>query len=120
VGPRVGLDAVEKKNNLYAGNRTPAVQPVVIPQRQDIFLSSTSSRPALGTIQPPIHWVPGVLPPGREVDCSPPSSAEVKNGEAIPPLPHKCSSRSASGTTLPFSYHEIALFLSRSNGVNRW
>jgi hypothetical protein len=57
-----------------------------------IFLS-TASRPALGVTQPPIQWVPGALPPGvkrqrREADQSPPSSAEVKNGGAIPPLPH--------------------------------
>jgi hypothetical protein len=28
----------------------------------------------------------GLKQPGREVDHSPPSSAEVKNGEAIPPF----------------------------------
>jgi hypothetical protein len=33
----------------------------------------------------------GVKWPGREADHSPPSSAEVKNGGAIPPLPHKSS-----------------------------
>jgi hypothetical protein len=37
-----------------------------------------------GPTQPPIQWVPGALSlgvkwPGREVDHSPPSSAEVKN-----------------------------------------
>jgi hypothetical protein len=47
------------------------------------FLFSTSSRPALGLIQPPIHWVPGALSPevkrpGREADHSHPASAEVK------------------------------------------
>jgi hypothetical protein len=40
--------------------------------------------PALGPTQPPIHWAPGALflgvkRPGREVDHSPPCSAEVKN-----------------------------------------
>jgi hypothetical protein len=44
---------------------------------------STSSRPALGSIQPPIQWVPGAVSPGvrrpwRESDHSPPASAEVK------------------------------------------
>jgi hypothetical protein len=44
-------------------------------------------------IKPPIQWVlgdrlPGVKRPGREADHSPPSSAEVRNGGAIPPLPH--------------------------------
>jgi hypothetical protein len=42
----------------------------------------------------------GDLPPevkrqGREADHSPPSSAEVKNGGAIPPLPHMFSWHSA-------------------------
>jgi hypothetical protein len=31
---------------------------------------------------------PGVKRPGREADHSPPSSAEVNNGGAIPPPPH--------------------------------
>jgi hypothetical protein len=39
---------------------------------------STSSRPALGSTQPPIQRLPGVKRPGREADHSPPTSAEVK------------------------------------------
>jgi hypothetical protein len=43
---------------------------------------SQSSRPALGPTQPPIQWVPGLFPgvkrPGRGVDHTPSSSAEVK------------------------------------------
>jgi hypothetical protein len=47
------------------------------------FLFSKSSRPALGSNQPPIQQVPGDLSPwlklpGREADHSPPASAEVK------------------------------------------
>jgi hypothetical protein len=47
------------------------------------FLFSTSSRPALGSTQPPIQWIQGALSPGakrpvRESDHSPPASAEVK------------------------------------------
>jgi hypothetical protein len=42
------------------------------------FLSSTTSKPALGSTQPPIQWVLGVKRPGREADHSPPTSAEVK------------------------------------------
>jgi hypothetical protein len=62
-------------------------------QGQDISLNSTESRPALGPTQPPIQWVRGALSPmvkrpGREADQSPPSTAEVKNGGAISPLPH--------------------------------
>jgi hypothetical protein len=54
------------------------------PGRVKNFLSSTSSRPALGPTQPHIQLVPGALSPGvkrpgREADHSPPTSAEVKN-----------------------------------------
>jgi hypothetical protein len=47
------------------------------------------SRPVLGPAQPPIPWVLVTLSPrvkwlGRESDHPPSSSAEVKNGEAIP------------------------------------
>jgi hypothetical protein len=52
-------------------------------------------RPALGSTQPLIQGVPGaisrVIRPEREDDYSPLSSAEVKNGGAIPPLPHMSS-----------------------------
>jgi hypothetical protein len=53
---------------------------------------STVSRMALG----PNQWIPGALSPGaqrprREEDHSPLSSAEVKNGRAISPLPHTSS-----------------------------
>jgi hypothetical protein len=34
---------------------------------------------------------PGVMQPRREADDSPPSSSEVKNGGAIPPLSHTSS-----------------------------
>jgi hypothetical protein len=48
------------------------------------FYFSTLSRPALGSTQPPIQWVPGALSagvkrPGRKADHSSPASAEVKN-----------------------------------------
>jgi hypothetical protein len=53
------------------------------PGRIKNFLFSKSSRPGLRSTQPPIQWVPGALSltvkrPGREVDHSPPTSAEVK------------------------------------------
>jgi hypothetical protein len=53
------------------------------PGRVKNFLFSKSSRPALGSTQPPIQWEPGALSPGlkrsgREADHSPPASAEVK------------------------------------------
>jgi hypothetical protein len=56
-----------------------------------IFLFSKASRLALGLTQPPIQLVPesislGVKWLGQEADHSPLSSAEGKNGGAIPPL----------------------------------
>jgi hypothetical protein len=42
------------------------------------FHSSISSRPALGSTQPPTKWVPGVKRQRREADHSLPTSAEVK------------------------------------------
>jgi hypothetical protein len=53
-------------------------------------------RPALGPIQPPIHWVLGTVSlgskqQGDEADHSPPSSVQLKNGGTILPLPHTSS-----------------------------
>jgi hypothetical protein len=53
------------------------------PGKDKNFIFSTSSRPALGSTQPPIQWVPGALSPevkrqGREDDHSPPTCVEVK------------------------------------------
>jgi hypothetical protein len=50
----------------------------------------------LHTTQPPIRWALWALSQevkwqGCEADHSPPSSAEVKNDEAIPPFPHTSS-----------------------------
>jgi hypothetical protein len=63
-----------------------------IPDRNKVFLFSTTSRPALGPTQSPVQLVPGTFSPGvkrsgREADQSLPSSAEVKNGGAIPSFP---------------------------------
>jgi hypothetical protein len=68
-----------------------------IPGKGKIFLFFTAPRPALGPTQPHIQWVPRAISPGkeREADHSPPSSAEVKNDGAIPPLPHTPSWRGA-------------------------
>jgi hypothetical protein len=70
-----------------------------------------SSRPALGSTQPPIHWVPGALSPwvkrpSREADHSAPTSAEVKKSGSIHPLPYAPSWQGAylrylsTGTTI--------------------
>jgi hypothetical protein len=60
--------------------------------RSKSSLFSIASRQALGPTQPPIQWLPGPPSPGvkrqrLEADHSPSSSAEVKNGGAIPLLP---------------------------------
>jgi hypothetical protein len=52
------------------------------PSKVRYFLFSTSSRPVLGSTQPPIQWVQGAVPPGkkrleREADHTPPTSADV-------------------------------------------
>jgi hypothetical protein len=51
-------------------------------QAQNFFISSESSRPALGPTQPPVQCVPWFFPegkwPGREVDPSPPYSAGAR------------------------------------------
>jgi hypothetical protein len=64
------------------------------------FLFSTESRPVLGPTQSPIQWVleavsPRVKRPRREAGAIPPTSAEVKNGKAIPLLPYESSWRGA-------------------------
>jgi hypothetical protein len=50
---------------------------------------------ALGSTYPLVQWVPEAISLGlkrsiREGDYLPPSSAEVKNGDTIIPLSHKC------------------------------
>jgi hypothetical protein len=54
-----------------------------------IFIFATASKLSLGAIHSPIQWVPGVKRPKREADCTPPSSATVKNAlscTASPPI----------------------------------
>jgi hypothetical protein len=55
------------------------------------FSFSTVSKRALGPTQPPLQWKPlpvslGVKWPEREADFSPPSSADLENAGAVPPL----------------------------------
>jgi hypothetical protein len=61
-----------------------------------IVLLSTASRLAVRPTHTRAQWDPGTLSPevrrpGSEVDSSPPPSAEVRNGAAIPPLAHAFS-----------------------------
>jgi hypothetical protein len=57
-----------------------------IPDRDTIFLFYIASRPALGSTDPHIEWVPGVKRQGGEGDYSPPSNGQMKKAGAIPPL----------------------------------
>jgi hypothetical protein len=57
----------------------------------EIFLFSIASRLVMRPTHPAIQWVSGVIPSEvvrqvREAGHSPPSSAQVKNGEVIVPL----------------------------------
>jgi hypothetical protein len=70
------------------------------PDRVKNLLFSTASRPALGSTQPPLQWVPTVLSswvkrPGHEADHSLPISAEVRKCVSIYPLSHMPSWYSA-------------------------
>jgi hypothetical protein len=56
-----------------------------------MFLFSRDPRPPIRPTQPPIQWVhSAALPGGKAAECtaerSTPSSAEVRNVGAIPPL----------------------------------
>jgi hypothetical protein len=69
----------------------------LIPGRSKRFFSSPQ---CLGPTQHALQWVLGALTQGvkwqrREADHSPPSSAEVNNGGAIPSLFHMPSWHSA-------------------------
>jgi hypothetical protein len=66
-----------------------------IPRRGKNFFFSTASRPALRPTQPPIQWVPGAVSLGGEGGHSPPCSAEVKNGGAVPSFSRTSSWRDA-------------------------
>jgi hypothetical protein len=73
---------------------------VGFPAGARVFFYYTLSRSALGPTQPPIQLVPLTLSPeakrvGREAIRSPPSSPEVKDGGATPPLPYTSSWRGA-------------------------
>jgi hypothetical protein len=70
-----GLDDQEIADLFEAGTRD-----LISPQRPEHILAPPSL---------PSNLVPGLKRSGREVDRTPPSSAEVKNGRVIAPLPHK-------------------------------
>jgi hypothetical protein len=54
----------------------------------------------------------GVKRPGHEADHSPPSSADVKNGGAVSPLPHMSSWRTSTTFPLPLpSFVSVRMWL---------
>jgi hypothetical protein len=60
---------------------------------QESSLFNMVSRPTAGPTKPSIQWLlgvysPGVMQQGHDVNNSPPSSVEVKNGGTVHPLPH--------------------------------
>lgn len=62
--------------------------------------------------QLPIQWVPGVKWQVHGAAQSPPSSVQVKNGEAIPSLPihlQAVLNQISTRTTLPFFYDKFSL-----------
>ena len=64
-------------------------------RKQEIFLLSRTSRPALGITQPSFWYIQGILSLGVkhrrcEVDHSPPSNAEVKNDRSHNSTPPRC------------------------------
>jgi hypothetical protein len=88
------------------------------PGRVKNFLSSKSSRRALGFTQLPIQWVPGALSqwvkrPRRETDHSPPVSAEVKKMwiyiHSLTRLHSVVLNSLSTATTLPLPYHVLTV-----------
>jgi hypothetical protein len=68
---------------------------VLFPAEERNFLYYKEPRVALGLTPPRVVWVPAVSSPRvkrpkRETDHLPPSSTEIKNSGAIPPLPIPC------------------------------
>jgi hypothetical protein len=85
------------------------------------FLFSKIYRPAFGPTQPPTQRVwgtfSGVKPPGREVDHSPPSSAEVKKEWSyISPPPYAFMTWTRTTILITFTYS----IFSRTTAVKHW
>jgi hypothetical protein len=83
-----------------AGIATGCMARVRFPAVQDFSLLHSIQTDS-GAHPASYQWVsgalsPAIMRPGCEADHSPRSSAEVKNGGAIPPLPHACSWLGAS------------------------
>jgi hypothetical protein len=90
-------------------------------QRQMIFPVTSVYRPALGSTQPPVQWVPGVLSPGvkrgRDVTLNthPPLVPRSRKVGATPI--HPSVFVACSGTALAFTYFDVSSYnLTSVNG----
>jgi hypothetical protein len=72
-------------------------------QQQEILLSYHTSRLALETSEPPLHWKEGVKWPRREVDHLLTSSTEVKNKWRCTATSHTCLHRVQQNNILSLS-----------------
>lgn len=83
-------NAVGSQDN-SVGTETSSKAEVLFPTESRDVLFSTTSTPALELFQLPVHWVLDLfrasIQPEHQVEHLPPSSAEVKRGGAIPPIP---------------------------------
>jgi hypothetical protein len=97
-------------------------------QGQETLPFSTASTPALGPAQFPIHCVTGAnsaVVKRQELEAAqlPPSSAEVKDGGAIPPLLHMSSWRGAYLIMRRDNFHflrNIFLSVNGTSSVRGW
>jgi hypothetical protein len=74
--------------------------------RQEVFLGSVASQPALGPTQPAVRLVFGVKRPDREAELSLPSNVEVKNDAAytsVPPHVFMACCLNKHGDNLPLA-----------------
>lgn len=59
-------------------------------QEQEILIFSNTSRQIMASVYPPIQYLTGLRGPKRDVDHSPPFSAEFKNEWSYTSAPYIC------------------------------